>query len=128
MSLYGFCRLLRDAQAPADLDDTRVRFSQRKRRFVKHFLPITAPFHSPYLAGAARQLEEDLKSIEISSEKLGIPVYSTCTGQDIRAELRDENIMPLLIRLIVSHFDNFFFSPTAPTFFRGCIIVGNVSC
>ncbi|KAI1120131.1 fatty acid synthase beta subunit [Nemania abortiva] len=100
MSLYGLCRLLRDVQAPVDLDDTRVRFSQRKRRFVKHFLPITAPFHSHYLAEATRQLEEDLKSIRISSKMLGIPVYSTCTGEDIRAELRDENIIPLLIRLI----------------------------
>ncbi|KAI1363876.1 fatty acid synthase beta subunit [Xylaria arbuscula] len=101
MSLYGLCRLLRKDQAPTDLDDTRIRFSQRKRRFVKHFLPITAPFHSSYLEEAARQLEhEDLKSIEISSAKLGIPIYSTCTGQDIREELPNENIVPLLIRLI----------------------------
>lgn len=112
MSLYGLCRLLRDAQAPADSDDTRVRFSQRKRRFVKHFLPITAPFHSPYLTEAARQLEEeDLKSIEISSKMLGIPVFSTCTGQDIRSELRDQNIVPLLIKLIVSCFKNLFAYP-----------------
>ncbi|KAK5625746.1 hypothetical protein RRF57_001462 [Xylaria bambusicola] len=101
MSLYGFCRLLRDIQGPADLDDTRIRFSQRKRRFVKHFLPITAPFHSSYLAEAVRQLEnEDLRSTKISSEELGIPLYSTYTGQDIRDELQSENIIPLLIRLI----------------------------
>ncbi|KAI0517884.1 fatty acid synthase beta subunit [Xylaria bambusicola] len=101
MSLYGFCRLLRDIQAPADMDDTRVRFSQRKRRFVKHFLPITAPFHSSYLAQTVRQLEnEDLRSTKISSEELGIPLYSTCTGEDIRAKMQNENIIPSLIRLI----------------------------
>ncbi|KAI1172085.1 fatty acid synthase beta subunit [Nemania sp. FL0916] len=101
MSLYGLCRLLRDAQAPADSDDTRIRFSQRKRRFVKHFLPITAPFHSSYLTEAARQLQdEDLKSIEILSQNLSIPVYSTLTGQDIRTEIRNGNIVPLLTRLI----------------------------
>jgi len=104
LSLYGLCRLLRDAQAPADFDDSRVRFSQRKRRFVKHFLPITAPFHSPYLEEAAHRLREDLKSIEISSKELRIPLYSTCTGQDMRVELQSENIVPLLIKLIVSNF------------------------
>jgi fatty acid synthase subunit beta, fungi type len=103
LSLYGLCRLLRDAQAPVDFDDSRVRFSQRKRRFIKHFLPITAPFHSPYLEEAAHRLRDDLKSVEILSKELRIPLYSTCTGQDMRVELQGENIVPLLIKLIVSN-------------------------
>lgn len=106
MSLYGLCRLLRKDQAPRDVDDTRIRFSQRKRRFVKHFLPITAPFHSLYLTEAARKLkDEDLKLVQISSASLSIPLYSTCTGQDIRDEFPSGDIVPLLVRLIVSHLE-----------------------
>ncbi|KAI0388453.1 fatty acid synthase beta subunit [Xylariaceae sp. FL0594] len=100
MSLYGLCRLLRKAQAPPDSDDSRVRFSQRKPRFLKHFLPITAPFHSPYLEGAACRLREDLETLEIPSKDLRVPVFSTHTGHDIRVELQGANVIPLLIELI----------------------------
>ncbi|KAK5128278.1 hypothetical protein LTR85_002945 [Meristemomyces frigidus] len=99
MSLYGLNLQLRKVKAPTGLDQTRIPFTDRKVRFVNRFLPITAPFHSPYLADAVVHLKEDLKDVTISSEELGIAVYDTCSGKDVRDE-KAENIVPALVRMI----------------------------
>ncbi|KAK1911404.1 hypothetical protein P3342_012705 [Pyrenophora teres f. teres] len=101
ISLYGLNLRLRKDKAPTGLDQTRIPFTERKVRFVNRFLPITAPFHSPYLVDATKQLEQDLKGINISTADLGIPTYDTHTGQDIR-ETESENIVPRLIRMITA--------------------------
>ncbi|KAL8812479.1 MAG: hypothetical protein Q9223_000999 [Gallowayella weberi] len=98
ISLYGLNLRLRKVKAPTGLDQTRIPFTERKVRFVNRFLPITAPFHSIYLIDAYKQLQEDLKDMNISSQKLGIPVFDTATGKDIRQG--DGNIVPALIRMI----------------------------
>ncbi|KAJ9137269.1 Fatty acid synthase subunit beta [Pleurostoma richardsiae] len=99
MSLYGLNLQLRKVKAPTGLDQTRIPYTERKVRFVNRFLPITAPFHSQYLADATRLIDEDLKNISIDANRLGIPVFDTNTGKDIREEV-DGNIVPTLIRLI----------------------------
>ena len=99
MSLYGLNQQLRKVKAPTGLDQTRVPFTERKVRFVNRFLPITAPFHSPYLADAIHHLEDDLKDVKIGAEELGIPVYDTASGEDIR-EKKESNIVPSLVRMI----------------------------
>jgi fatty acid synthase subunit beta len=99
ISLYGLNLRLRKVKAPTGLDQTRIPFKQRKVRFVNRFLPITAPFHSQYLAEATKQLEDDLKDIKIAASDLGIPMYDTHTGKDIRDEGSD-NIVPRLVRMI----------------------------
>lgn len=99
MSLYGLNLQLRKSKAPTGLDQTRIPFTQRKVRFVNRFLPITAPFHSPYLAEAGAHLEDDLKDISIPATDLGIPVFDTCSGKDL-CELGDQNIVPSLVRMI----------------------------
>ncbi|KAF1953561.1 beta subunit of fatty acid synthase [Byssothecium circinans] len=101
ISLYGLNMRLRKAKAPTGLDQTRIPFTDRKIRFVNRFLPITAPFHSPYLAEATKQLEADLKDVKISSSDLGIPMYDTHTGKDLREEPSD-NIVPRLVRMITN--------------------------
>ena len=101
ISLYGLNLRLRKVKAPTGLDQTRIPFTERKVRFVNRFLPITAPFHSPYLAEAAKQLEDDLKDIKIAPSDLGVPMYSTSTGKDIREDGSD-NIVPALIKMITS--------------------------
>ena len=98
ISLYGLNLRLRKVKAPTGLDQTRIPYTQRKIRFVNRFLPITAPFHSVYLSDAHKNLEEDLKSLRIDPESVGIPVYNTATGADIREE--GKNIVPILVRLI----------------------------
>jgi fatty acid synthase subunit beta len=99
ISLYGLNLQLRKVKAPTGLDQTRIPFTERKVRFVNRFLPITSPFHSKYLQTATKNIDEDLKNVEISSKSLGIPVFDTNTGKDIRSEVKG-NIVPTLVRLI----------------------------
>ncbi|PSN67416.1 beta subunit of fatty acid synthase [Corynespora cassiicola Philippines] len=101
ISLYGLNLRLRKVKAPTGLDQTRIPFTDRKVRFVNRFLPITAPFHSPYLTEASKQLEEDLKDIKIPAKDLGIPMYDTSSGKDIRDDDAD-NIVPALVRMITN--------------------------
>jgi fatty acid synthase subunit beta len=98
ISLYGLNLQLRKVKAPTGLDQTRIPFTERKVRFVNRFLPITSPFHSKYLADATAHIDEDLKDVTIDSKSLGIPVYDTNNGSDLR-EVKG-NIVPTLIRLI----------------------------
>ena len=99
ISLYGLNLQLRKVKAPTGLDQTRIPFTERKVRFVNRFLPITAPFHSKYLANATAHIDEDLKDVVIDGKSLGIPVYDTNTGADIREEVKG-NVVPTLVRLI----------------------------
>ncbi|MCJ1351418.1 MAG: beta subunit of fatty acid synthetase [Icmadophila ericetorum] len=101
ISLYGLNLRLRKVKAPTGLDQTRIPFTERKIRFVNRFLPITAPFHSPYLANAYQLITNDLKDVHILGKSLGIPVYSTNTGSDIKPE-NHHDIVPALVRMIVS--------------------------
>ena len=99
MSLYGLNLQLRKVKAPTGLDQTRVPFTERKVRFVNRFLPITAPFHSPYLVEAINHLESDLKDVVMRADDLGIPVFDTNSGEDIR-DKHEKNIVPSLVRMI----------------------------
>ncbi|EZF78928.1 hypothetical protein H105_00065 [Trichophyton soudanense CBS 452.61] len=101
ISLYGLNLRLRKVKAATGLDQNRVPFTQRKIRFVNRFLPITAPFHSQYLASAFEAIAEDVEDIKIPARSLRIPVYDTNTGKDI-SKLGDEDIVPALIRMITS--------------------------
>ncbi len=99
ISLYGLNLRLRKVKAPTGLDQTRIPFTDRKVRFVNRFLPITAPFHSSYLRKANKSATQDLEEIVISRKSLGIPVFDTESGTDIRDEDAD-NIVPSLVRMI----------------------------
>ena len=99
ISLYGLNLRLRKVKAATGLDQTRVPFTDRKIRFVNRFLPITAPFHSPYLSNAYSLIVQDTQHIKLKSSDFGIAVYNTHTGQDLREENSD-NIIPAIIRMI----------------------------
>ena len=99
ISLYGLNLRLRKVKAPTGLDQTRIPFTDRKIRFVNRFLPITAPFHSGYLSEAYKNAVEDLKHITIDGQDLGVPVYDTCTGFDIR-QATPGNVVPSLVQMI----------------------------
>ncbi|KAI1414020.1 fatty acid synthase beta subunit [Hypoxylon sp. FL1857] len=101
MALYGLNVQLRKVKAAENADESRIPFSQRKLHITNKFLPITAPFHTPYLRSAVEILQEDLRETKISPKELAIPVYSTFTGKDIRDELQEkEDIVPSLVRMI----------------------------
>ena len=99
ISLYGLNLRLRKVKAPTGLDQTRVPFTERKIRFVNRFLPITAPFHSPYLSSAYDHIVKDAEHIHIGAADLGIAVYSTHTGEDLR-ESASQNLVPDIVRMI----------------------------
>lgn len=81
-SLYGLNLSLRKLKAPAGLEQSRVPFSQRKLKFSSRFLPITAPFHSDYLAQAGEILKQDIQREQLGFEAkdLSIPVLATDSG------------------------------------------------
>ena len=99
ISLYGLNLRLRKVKAPTGLDQTRIPFTKRKIRFVNRFLPITAPFHSSYLADAHTHAVEDLKGINIRGQDLKIAVYDTHTGENMQ-KLGREDVVPALVRMI----------------------------
>ncbi|KAI0881211.1 fatty acid synthase beta subunit [Annulohypoxylon maeteangense] len=101
MALYGLNVQLRKVKASENVDESRIPFSQRKLHINNKFLPITAPFHSPYLRSAIEALQDDLKETKISPSELDIPVYSTFSGKDIRNELHQkDDIVPSLVKMI----------------------------
>jgi fatty acid synthase subunit beta len=66
-------------------------------------LPISAPFHSPYLEAAAPIIEEDVKDITTFTKSgLAIPVYDTNTGEDLRKSAAGESIVSELVRMITN--------------------------
>jgi len=102
-SLYGLNLSLRKVKAPTGLDQNRVPFTERKVRFSYRFLPISAPFHSPYLSSAAEIIDEDLKNIKtFTRQALGIPLYETFAGNDLRSQKGPESILPELVRMITN--------------------------
>ncbi|KAI5782751.1 acyl transferase domain-containing protein [Geopyxis carbonaria] len=102
-SLYGLNLSLRKVKAPTGLDQNRVPFTERKVRFVNRFLPISAPFHSPYLKSAAPIILEDLKDIKhFEKKELGIPVFDTHTGEDLRTTSSSSSVVPELVQMITN--------------------------
>ncbi|CCU77620.1 fatty acid synthase [Blumeria hordei DH14] len=99
ISLYGLNLQLRKVKAPTGLDQTRIPFTERKVRFSNRFLSITSPFHSKNLINATKLIDEDLKNVNLDGKDLGIPVYDTNTGKDLRLSTSG-NIVPTLVRLI----------------------------
>ena len=100
ISLHGLNLRLRKVKAPTGLDQNRIPFTERKIRFVNRFLPITAPFHSPLLAGAYQKIQEDVKDIKIFGRNLNIAVYDTNTGEDLRQQ-GSSDVVASLIRMII---------------------------
>ncbi|KAF7587174.1 hypothetical protein BBP40_007637 [Aspergillus hancockii] len=89
-----------EARKADDTEQARVPFSKRKPVIVHQFLPVSAPFHTPYLEEAAARVKETLSGRTISAEDLRVPVYHSQTGQDMRS-LATSNIVDVLINAIL---------------------------
>ncbi|PWY77010.1 fatty acid synthase beta subunit [Aspergillus heteromorphus CBS 117.55] len=70
--------------AGSNKDQSRIPSNSRTPTIQHGFLPISTPFHTPYLEDAATALRRRLGDREILAEQLKIPVYHTLTGQDLR--------------------------------------------
>lgn len=99
LSLYGLNVRLRQFKVSPEVDQTRIPFKERKLNITNRFLAISAPFHSKYLSQAAERLTHRLSHVVISSDRLNVPVYDTCTGEDL-SSLKNENIVPRLVHMI----------------------------
>ena len=98
-SLCALNSRLRKLKPRRGVDQTRIPFTQRKIAFTNVFLPISVPFHSPYLLPVYDQIVQDLQQVSISSTDLAIPVFATDDGRDLKAS-KDTNIMAALVRMI----------------------------
>ena len=100
LSLCGLNSHLREIKADGSLDQTRIPYSQRKFIFTNVFLPISAPFHSPYLEAACEQVIRDLRAVSFPSKCLYLSVYDTIDGGDLRNDT-EENLTPRLVKMIM---------------------------
>ncbi len=100
-TLRGLSLRLRKLKAKDGLDQSRIPFKQRKPIIYHRFLPVTAAFHSPCLDEAAVRVLDALKSRSFTGNDLGIALYHTRTGGDLR-EYGSRDIMASLVRMITS--------------------------
>jgi fatty acid synthase subunit beta len=98
LSLHGLNVRLRQIKASPDVDQSRIPHSKRKPTFTNSFLPITAPFHSNYLASATRKILEDVKDLEIKGRSLRISVFHPSSGEDLSRS--QDNLIPQIVRMI----------------------------
>ncbi|QRV90063.1 fatty acid synthase subunit beta [Ceratobasidium sp. AG-Ba] len=83
-ALYGLVTALRKVRAPSGLDQSKIPFSQRKAVFNVRFLVVGVPYHSHYLDGATEKVVKDLGEELWDASELGIAVYHTESGADLR--------------------------------------------
>jgi fatty acid synthase subunit beta len=85
------------------------------------FLPITAPFHTFYLAESRQIIVDDMvrHNILIKPSDLLISVYDSKSGRDLR-EVEEEALFPILTEAITTQMVDWPCATTFPT--RSCII------
>ena len=98
-SLCALNSRLRKLKPRKGLDQTRIPFTQRRTAFTNVFLPISVPFHSPYLLPAYDQIIQDLHHVSISKTDIAIPVFATDDGRDLK-EAKNTDILAALVRMI----------------------------
>ncbi|KAE8145032.1 sterigmatocystin biosynthesis fatty acid synthase subunit beta [Aspergillus avenaceus] len=74
----------------------RIPFSSRKPAFSHQFLPVSVPFHSPYLEEVSVDLKRRFSDKAIVAAQLRMCVRHTRTGRDLR-ELPTASVIPTLI-------------------------------
>lgn len=75
---------LQELSSSPDNDQSRIPFSSRRPVIQYSFLPVSTPFHTPYLRVAADSLKTRFLNRPVFPHQLKIPVYHTQTGQDLR--------------------------------------------
>ena len=104
-TLCGFNLLLRGIKAAEDVDQSRIPFSRRKPVVHHHFLPVNAPFHTPFLSKATEKVRARLSRRTFRSSEMAVPVYHTKTGSDIRQNEDDDTIKVLVNAITVDFVD-----------------------
>ncbi|KAI8628002.1 enoyl reductase domain of FAS1 [Xylariaceae sp. FL1651] len=85
-SLQGLILRLRGICAIDGVDQSRIPYSKRKPVIIFQYLPISAPFHSPYLQGIAKHVSNRLAESwpePATVNSLRFPVFYTEDGADM---------------------------------------------
>ncbi|KAB8256213.1 acyl transferase domain-containing protein [Aspergillus pseudonomiae] len=98
-SLWAVCLYVRRIRADNGLDQSRILFCNRKPTVDLLFLPISAPFHTPYLDGVQARVLEALSSVPLPLHSMKTPLYHTGTGSNLQ-ELQTDQLIPTLIHAI----------------------------
>ncbi|KAK8033901.1 fatty acid synthase subunit beta [Apiospora marii] len=105
-SLRGLVLRLREVRARDGLDQSRIPYSSRRPVIDLTFLPVNAPFHTPYLQEAAIRIATRMsKSWPVAAKikSLQIPVFDTGNGRDWRASHETEaDVAQLLIDAVTT--------------------------
>nr|QOV03397.1 SpofasB [Hypomontagnella monticulosa] len=105
-SLRGLSLRLREICARDGLDQSRVPYSKRKPVILFQFLPVNAPFHSPYLNGAAERISARISGSwpEVTTiSSLHVPVFYTENGADMTKSYKaDVDVTQLLIDAVTT--------------------------
>ncbi|KAL4790169.1 acyl transferase domain-containing protein [Aspergillus venezuelensis] len=83
-----------------DNDQSRIPFGNRKPCIQVSFLPVSTPFHTPYLVQAAERVKARFADRPLWSHHLKLPVFHTLSGLDIRRQ--DRNPVSIAIDAISS--------------------------
>ncbi|RWA08060.1 hypothetical protein EKO27_g7055 [Xylaria grammica] len=106
-SLQGLIASLRQICAVDGADQSRIPYSKRKPVLLFQYLPISSPFHSPYLQAAAERVKDQMakswpETATISN--LRIPVFHTKDGADVRKVYKSEtDVTGLLVDAVTTH-------------------------
>ena len=86
-ALVGVHRRLRELKADPARDQSRIPFDRRKPVVNHQFLPISAPFHTPYLQQTARAVKDRLSGSRFPATELRSPVYHTRDGSVLTGDI-----------------------------------------
>jgi fatty acid synthase subunit beta, fungi type len=104
-SLLRFTKLVREIGVGRDVDQSRLPFDKRKPVVETQFLPISAPFHTPYLAEAGTRIKSRLSNSSLDVKQLAIPVYDTRDGSNLAATVKGDLVPYLVDALTVQPVD-----------------------
>ena len=100
-SLHSLSVRLRGIKATDGLDQSKVVFNQRKP-FIQHqFLPMSSPFHCPHSENVTPFILQRLRKLSLRGEDLGIGVYHTRTGEDLR-KYGKHNVIERLVQMVTA--------------------------
>ncbi|KAI1428075.1 sterigmatocystin biosynthesis fatty acid synthase subunit beta [Xylaria sp. FL1777] len=106
-SLHGLISSLRQVCAVDGADQSRIPYSKRKPVITFQYLPISSPFHSPYLQVATDRIKSQMakswpETATISS--LRISVFHTKDGADMRKVYASKtDILGLVIEAVTTN-------------------------
>ncbi|KAL4876810.1 putative sterigmatocystin biosynthesis fatty acid synthase subunit beta [Aspergillus karnatakaensis] len=96
--LRRLCLTLRRIRAPEALDQSRVSFKHRRPVIEAHFLPVSAPYHSPFLSSAECHIMDGLADLKMSGEDMVIPIF--CHINEALTDLRTLGCADILSPLV----------------------------